>query len=182
MNVIASPIPGLLVIEPRVFGDDRGFFFESWQRDRFAQAGVTGEFVQDNHSGSAQWVLRGLHYQLRAPQGKLVRVIRGEVFDVAVDLRRSSPTFGRWHGERLSAENRRMFWVPPGFAHGFLVLSERAEFVYKCTGFYDPADERALRWDDPSVDIGWPLPPGVQPTLSAKDAAARPFGDCEYFP
>jgi dTDP-4-dehydrorhamnose 3,5-epimerase len=181
MKVTPSPIPDVLSIEPQVFGDARGYFFESWQRDRFAAAGLPGEFVQDNQSGSVQWVLRGLHYQLRRPQGKLVRVIHGEVFDVAVDLRRSSPTFGRWFGELLSADNRRMLWVPPGFAHGFLVTSERAEFVYKCTEFYDPADERALRWDDPTVAVAWPLPQGVKPAVSAKDAAARSFADVEYF-
>ncbi len=182
MQVTPSPIPEVLLIEPKVFGDARGFFMETWQRDRFAAAGVHGEFVQDNHSGSQQGVLRGLHYQLRKPQGKLVRVVYGEVFDVAVDMRRSSPTFGRWHGEFLSAANRRMLWVPPGFAHGFLVTSERAEFVYKCTEFYDPADERALRFDDASVAIRWPLAAGVTPSLSAKDLAAKSFADAEYYP
>jgi dTDP-4-dehydrorhamnose 3,5-epimerase len=164
-----------------VFGDERGFFFESWNRRAFAQiAGRDWEFVQDNHSGSARNVLRGLHYQVRQPQGKLVRVVAGEVFDVAVDLRRSSPTFGRWVGERLSAQNRRMMWVPSGFAHGFLVLSESAEFLYKTTDYYAPEHERTLLWNDPALGIAWPLE--GEPLLKPKDAAGVPLAQAETFP
>ncbi|HEX6635290.1 MAG TPA: dTDP-4-dehydrorhamnose 3,5-epimerase [Usitatibacter sp.] len=181
MKAIPTAIPEVVVIEPRVFGDARGFFFESWNRRAFAQiAGRDWEFVQDNHSGSARHVLRGLHYQVRQPQGKLVRVVAGEVFDVAVDLRRSSPTFGRWVGERLSARNRRMMWVPPGFAHGFLVLSETAEFLYKTTDYYAPEHERTLLWNDPAIGIGWPLE--GEPLLKPKDAAGTPLAQAETFP
>jgi dTDP-4-dehydrorhamnose 3,5-epimerase len=181
MKAIPTAIPEVVVIEPRVFGDARGFFFESWNRRAFAQiAGRDWEFVQDNHSGSARHVLRGLHYQVRQPQGKLVRVVAGEVFDVAVDLRRSSPTFGRWVGERLSARNRRMMWVPPGFAHGFLVLSETAEFLYKTTDYYAPEHERTLLWNDPALGIGWPLE--GEPLLKPKDAAGTPLAQAETFP
>lgn len=154
MNIEALAIPEVLLITPRVFGDARGFFLESWNRRSFAAAGLDLDFVQDNHSRSQRGVLRGLHYQIRQPQGKLVRVVAGEVFDVAVDLRRSSPHFGRWVGARLSADNAQMLWVPPGFAHGFLVLSEQADFLYKTTDYYLPEAERCLRWDDPSVEIG----------------------------
>ncbi|OFC40539.1 dTDP-4-dehydrorhamnose 3,5-epimerase, partial [Acidithiobacillus caldus] len=169
MNIEALAIPEVLLITPRVFGDARGFFLESWNRRSFAAAGLDLDFVQDNHSRSQRGVLRGLHYQIRQPQGKLVRVVAGEVFDVAVDLRRSSPHFGRWVGARLSADNAQMLWVPPGFAHGFLVLSEQADFLYKTTDYYLPEAERCLRWDDPSVGVQWPLAPGSQPTLAAKD-------------
>jgi dTDP-4-dehydrorhamnose 3,5-epimerase len=155
---------------------------ETWQAKVFATNGIDASFVQDNHSASTQGVLRGLHYQLRNTQGKLVRVIHGEVFDVAVDLRRSSPTFGRWVGELLSADNHRMLWVPAGFAHGFLVLSARAEFTYKCTDYYDPESERTLIWNDPQVGIRWPLSSQLVPSLSAKDAAGRQLADAETFP
>jgi dTDP-4-dehydrorhamnose 3,5-epimerase len=174
MRSTAMAIPDVLLIEPAVFGDERGFFFESWNRKAFAAAvGRDVEFVQDNHSMSLKGVLRGLHYQLKRPQGKLVRVIAGEVFDVAVDLRRSSPTFGRWVGERLSAANRRMMWVPGGFAHGFLVLSKAAEFLYKTTDYYAPEDERTLLWNDPAIGIAWPLE--GSPILKPRDAAAAPL-------
>jgi dTDP-4-dehydrorhamnose 3,5-epimerase len=178
----ASPtaIPEVLIIEPAVFGDKRGFFFESWNRKAFAKlVGREVEFVQDNHSASARGVLRGLHYQVRQPQGKLVRVVAGEVFDVAVDLRRSSPTFGRWVGERLSAANQRMMWVPEGFAHGFLVLSESAEFLYKTTDYYAPEHERTLLWNDPALGIAWPLEGA--PLLKPKDAAGIPLASAESF-
>jgi dTDP-4-dehydrorhamnose 3,5-epimerase len=181
MNVIDSPLPSVKLIEPKVFGDDRGFFFESWNASRFATAGLDLHFVQDNHSRSARNVLRGLHYQIQDPQGKLVRVVAGAVFDVAVDLRRSSPQFGRWVGYELSAENKRMLWVPPGFAHGFLVLSETADFLYKCTMPYAPAHERSLAWNDPAVGVEWPLA-GASPILSAKDAAAQTLAQAAIFP
>lgn len=181
MNFIATALPGVTVIEPRVFGDERGFFMETWTRAKFAAAGIDVDFVQDNHSASRQWVLRGLHYQLAKPQGKLVRVVQGEVFDVAVDMRRSSPTFGRSVTERLSAENKRMMWVPAGFAHGFLVLSERCEFVYKCTDYYDPASERTVLWNDSSLRIDWPIPPGVTALVSAKDAAGSSLAQAECY-
>jgi len=180
LKVVPTAIPEVLVIEPAVFGDARGFFFESWNRKAFAKAlGRDVEFVQDNHSASARGVLRGLHYQVEQPQGKLVRVVAGEVFDVAVDLRRSSPTFGRWAGERLSAANRRMMWVPEGFAHGFLVLSESAEFLYKTTDYYAPEHERTLLWNDPALGIAWPL--AGAPILKPKDAAGTPLADAESF-
>jgi dTDP-4-dehydrorhamnose 3,5-epimerase len=180
MKAIPTAIADVVVIEPKVFGDARGFFFESWNRRAFAQCiGRDVEFVQDNHSASARNVLRGLHYQVRQPQGKLVRVVAGEVFDVAVDLRRSSPTFGRWVGEFLSAENRRMLWVPPGFAHGFLVTSERAEFLYKTTEYYAPEHERTLLWNDPAVGVSWPLQ--AEPLLKPADAAGQPLSSAETF-
>ena len=169
MNILPTSLPGVLIIEPKVFGDERGFFYESFNQRLFDEAvGAHVEFVQDNHSRSAKNVLRGLHYQL-APQaqGKLVRVVAGEVFDVAVDIRRESPSFGRWTGIVLSAENKRQFWIPPGLAHGFLVLSDSAEFLYKTTDYYAPALERCIRWDDPSLAINWPLL--APPILSAKD-------------
>jgi dTDP-4-dehydrorhamnose 3,5-epimerase len=175
-------IPDLVVVEPRVFGDHRGFFMETWHRGRFADAGITAQFVQDNHSRSARHTLRGLHYQYRRPQGKLVRVVSGAVADVAVDLRRSSPTFGRHVVARLDAERHEELWIPPGFAHGFLVLSESAELVYKCTELYDPSDEHTIRWDDPDLAIAWPLPPGVTPVLSDKDAAGAAFRVADCFP
>lgn len=181
MKFIATALPGVVLIEPRVFGDERGFFMETWTRAKFASGGIDVDFVQDNHSASAQWVLRGLHYQMSRPQGKLVRVVHGEVFDVAVDMRRSSPHFGRAIGERLSAQNKRMLWIPPGFAHGFLVLSERCEFVYKCTDYYDPSSERTLLWNDSALQIDWPIPEGVEPILSAKDAVGRPLSQAETY-
>lgn len=180
MNVIDTPLPGVKLIEPRVFGDDRGFFMESWNARSFADAGLDLAFVQDNHSRSARGVLRGLHYQLKNPQGKLVRVTAGAVFDVAVDVRRSSPHFGRWVGYELSDTNKRMLWVPPGFAHGFVVLSDSADFLYKCTQLYDGSDDRGIRWDDPAVGIDWPLA-GMTPQLSGKDAAAPLLADAEVF-
>jgi dTDP-4-dehydrorhamnose 3,5-epimerase len=182
MKLTPTSLAEVVLIEPEVFEDARGFFLESWHARKFAAAGIDAAFVQDNHSASSRWVLRGLHYQLRRPQGKLLRVVQGEVFDVAVDVRRSSPTFGRWVGTRLSAGDRRMLWVPPGFAHGFLVLSERAEFLYKCTEFYDPADERALLWSDPAVGIAWPLPPHVDPIISTKDRVAPRLAAAECHP
>ena len=182
MKFAPTRIADVVLIEPRVFGDSRGFFMETWQAEKFAAAGIDDLFVQDNHSCSAQGILRGLHYQLNQPQGKLVRVVRGAVYDVAVDLRRSSPTFGQWVGEILSAENKAMLWVPPGFAHGFYVLSETAEFVYKCTALYLPGDERAIRWDDPGLGIAWPLVDGQPPLLSEKDGQGVSFAAAEYFP
>jgi dTDP-4-dehydrorhamnose 3,5-epimerase len=182
MKFTPTSIPDVVLVQPKVHGDHRGFFAETWEARKFAAAGIPAAFVQDNHSRSARGVLRGLHYQLAQPQGKLVRVVVGEVYDVAVDLRRSSPTFGRWVGERLSAENHRMLGVPPGFAHGFLVLSEYADFVYKCTDFYDPASERSLLWNDPRVGIEWPLEAGQVPALSAKDVAGAPFDTAETYP
>ena len=179
MNVVPTAIPDVLRVEPEVFGDDRGFFFESYNRRTLEPHGIPGEFVQDNHSRSAKNVLRGLHYQIWQPQGKLVRVIAGEVFDVAVDIRRSSPTFGKWVGEILSADNKRMLWIPAGFAHGFLVLSEFAEFLYKTTDYWAPEHERSLLWRDPDLAIAWPL--SGAPSLAAKDAAAARLMDAEVF-
>ena len=172
MQFVECDIPGPLIIEPKVFGDDRGFFFESWNQAVFADAGLDVTFVQDNHSRSSRGVLRGLHYQDPNPQGKLVRVANGRVFDVAVDIRRSSKNFGRWIGVELSAANQRMLWVPPGFAHGFLTLEDQTDFLYKCTDFYQPAAEHCIRWDDPEVAIDWPLE-GLTPELSAKDQAGK---------
>lgn len=180
MNLIQTPLQGVCIIEPRVFGDERGFFMESWNRRSFAALGLDLEFAQDNHSRSQQGVLRGLHYQVKQPQGKLVRVVSGEVFDVAVDLRKSSPTFGRWTGVLLSAENKRMFWVPPGCAHGFLTLSASADFLYKATDYYAPEHERSLLWNDPDLAIDWPLTGA--PTLAAKDAAGIRLRDAEVYP
>ena len=180
MKVEDTGLPGVRLITPRVFGDDRGFFLESWNARAFADAGLDLDFVQDNHSRSARGVLRGLHYQLGNPQGKLVRVTQGAVFDVAVDVRRSSPHFGRWTGAELSDANHRMLWVPPGFAHGFVVLSDSADFLYKCTTLYDAANDRGIRWDDPAIGIDWPLD-GMTPQLSAKDAVAPLLADAEVF-
>ncbi|HQS83025.1 MAG TPA: dTDP-4-dehydrorhamnose 3,5-epimerase [Thiobacillus sp.] len=179
MQVINTQHPEVLLLRPKVFGDARGFFFESYNREAFARIGITAEFVQDNHSRSAKGVLRGLHYQISQPQGKLVRVTAGEVFDVAVDLRRSSPHFGRVASFRLSAESHDMAWIPPGFAHGFQVLSEHAEFLYKTTDYYAPEFERCLRWNDPALAIDWPL--DGAPLLSAKDQAGLPLAECEVF-
>ena len=171
MQVTTTAIEGVLLLSPKVFGDSRGFFFESFNARVFAEAtGLQLNFVQDNHSRSARMVLRGMHFQVNRPQGKLVRVVRGEVFDVAVDIRRVSPTYGRWVGERLSETNQRQLWVPPGLAHGFLVLSESADFLYKTTDYYDPTSERCLAWNDPTVGIDWPLD-GQTPALSGKDQA-----------
>jgi dTDP-4-dehydrorhamnose 3,5-epimerase len=181
MRFVPSEIPEVLLIEPQVFGDSRGFFMETWHAEKFAAAGLDLHFVQDNHSKSVQGTLRGLHYQIRKPQGKLVRVISGEVFDVAVDLRKSSPFFGRWVGEVLSAENKKMLWVPPGFGHGFYVLSPEAEFVYKCTELYAPEHERCIRWDDPELGIAWPLL-AQAPLLSAKDLAGVSLAAAELYP
>lgn len=180
MKIIETSIEGLLILEPRVFGDERGFFLESWNRKVFADLGLDLDFVQDNHSRSARGVLRGLHFQNPNPQGKLVRVINGRAWDVAVDLRSGSPTFGKWEGLELSAENKRMFWVPPGFAHGFVALEDGTDFVYKCTGYYDPAHEHSLLWNDPAVGIEWPLE-GIEPQRSAKDEAGKPLSEIEAF-
>jgi dTDP-4-dehydrorhamnose 3,5-epimerase len=179
MKRIDTAIPDVFLIEPKVFGDDRGFFYESWNKQTLVSIGLDVDFVQDNHSKSQRGVLRGLHYQIQRPQGKLVRVVAGEVFDVAVDLRKSSPTFGNWVGFTLSAENKRLAWIPPGFAHGFVVTSETAEFLYKTTDYYFPAHERSLLWNDPGVGIDWPL--DSEPKLAAKDAAGARLQDAEVF-
>jgi len=180
MKIIQTEIPDVLIIEPRVFGDDRGFFYESYNKKQFEEAtGIKSEFVQDNHSMSSKGVLRGLHYQMEQPQGKLVRVVAGEVFDVAVDIRRSSPSFGQWVGLHLSAENKRLLWVPEGFAHGFLVLSEKAEFLYKVTDYYAPQYERCIRWNDEELAIDWPLREGIQ--VSEKDRDGVAFTQAEVF-
>jgi dTDP-4-dehydrorhamnose 3,5-epimerase len=180
VKVTATALPEVKLIEPRVFGDDRGFFFESWNARAFVAEGLDLAFVQDNHSRSARGVLRGLHYQLERPQGKLVRVVSGAVFDVAVDMRRSSPRFGRWVGAELSAQNKHMLWVPPGFAHGFVALRDGTEFLYKCTDFYAPEDERSLLWSDPAIGIEWPLD-GLTPTLSSKDQAGTPLAQADSY-
>jgi len=182
VRFLPTTLRDVVLVEPRVHGDERGFFMETWHRERFVQAGIDCQFVQDNHSRSVRGTLRGLHFQLNHVQGKLARVTSGEVFDVAVDVRRSSPTFGHWEGVRLSAANRRSLWVPPGFAHGFLVLSDVADFVYKCTDYYDPESERAIRWDDPAIGVDWPLEPGTTPILSARDAAAGGLADTDCLP
>lgn len=180
MKAIPLAIPDVVLIEPKVFGDERGFFFESFNQAQFEQAiGKSVQFVQDNHSRSAKNVLRGLHYQIRQPQGKLVRVVQGEVFDVAVDLRKSSKTFGQWVGETLSNDNKRQLWIPEGFAHGFVVLSETAEFLYKTTDYYAPAHERCIAWNDPTVGIQWPI--DETPTLSAKDRQGKVLAEAEHF-
>ncbi|CDF93239.1 MULTISPECIES: dTDP-4-dehydrorhamnose 3,5-epimerase [unclassified Pseudomonas] len=181
MNVIATRLPEVLIIEPKVFGDDRGFFYESFNARAFAEAtGCDLQFVQDNHSRSTKGVLRGLHYQIEQAQGKLVRVIAGEVLDVAVDIRRSSPTFGQWESVHLSAQNQRQLWVPPGFAHGFMVLSESADFLYKTTDYYAPSAERCIRWDDPDLAIDWEL--AGRPTLSPKDQNGKSLYEADLFP
>ena len=179
MQVVPTSIPDVLMVQPKVFGDARGFFFESWNARAFAAAGIDAAFVQDNHSRSRRGVLRGLHYQIEHAQGKLVRVIEGEVLDVAVDLRRSSPTFGRHAAVALSAENRRMLYIPPGFAHGFIVVSDCAEFLYKTTDYWYPEHERTLLWSDPALGIGWPA--GVTPLLAPKDAAGTPLADADSY-
>jgi len=179
MKVIPTRFPEVLLLEPRVFGDARGFFLESWNERELERTGIRARFVQDNHSRSGRGVLRGLHYQIRQPQGKLIRVVAGEIFEVAVDIRRSSPTFGRWEGIHLNAESFKMLWIPSGFAHGFCVLSEFAEVLYKATDYYAPEHERCILWRDPELDIDWPLPGA--PVLSAKDAAGTPLQDAEVF-
>ncbi len=176
-----TPIQDVVLIEPQVFGDARGFFLESWQSQKFSAAGIAANFVQDNHSRSSQWTLRGLHFQTEHTQGKLVRVTAGSVFDVVVDLRRSSRTFGAWWGVELSADNHLMLWVPQGLAHGILVTSEQVDFLYKCTDLYSPAHEKTLAWDDATLGIKWPLPLGMRPKLSAKDAMGTSFTDIEKF-
>ena len=182
MNVISTSISEVLVIEPKVFGDSRGFFFESFNHKNFSQAtGLDVKFVQDNHSRSVKGVLRGLHYQIRQPQGKLVRVVRGQVFDVAVDIRRSSPTFGQWVGAELTEDNYRQLWVPSGFAHGFYVLSDTADFLYKTTDYYFPDLERSLLWNDPAIAVSWPIQADVSPIISAKDKIAPKLADAELF-
>ena len=182
MDFSPTAIPDVVIIQPKVSGDARGFFMETWVAPRFDQEGIRASFVQDNHSRSTRGVLRGLHYQSERAQGKLVRAIRGEVFDVAVDLRRSSPTFGHWVGMRLSEDNNLMMWIPPGFAHGFYVTSDTADLVYKCTDVYSPAHEHALLWNDPDVGIEWPLLDGESPTLSAKDRNGKRLRDAWLFP
>jgi dTDP-4-dehydrorhamnose 3,5-epimerase len=181
MKFTKTPISDVVLIEPQVFGDARGFFMETWQEEKFKAAGIHAAYVQDNHSRSSQWILRGLHFQVGHPQGKLVRVTTGSVYDVVVDLRRGSPSFGASWGMELSDQNRRMLWIPPGLAHGILVTSESADFLYKCTDFYRPELERTLAWNDATLNIRWPLPPGVAPKLSAKDARGTSFADIEKF-
>ncbi len=179
MKIIPTAIPEVVLLEPKVFGDERGFFLESWNKRSFAELEITADFVQDNHSKSKKNVLRGLHYQIEHAQGKLVRVVAGAVYDVAVDLRRSSPTFGQWVGFTLSAEDKRMAWIPPGFAHGFCVTSDSAEFLYKTTDYYSPAHERTLLWNDPQLAIPWPL--DGEPLLAAKDKSGLPLAKAETF-
>lgn len=181
MKFTPTSLPAVILIEPQVFDDERGFFMEVFQARRFKEAGIRAEFVQDNHSGSSQGALRGLHYQIRQPQGKLIRVVVGEVFDVAVNLRRSSPTFGQWVGHYLSAQNRLQVWIPPGFAHGFYVLSEWAEVLYKATDFYAPQWDRTLLWNDPQMGIEWPLINNEKPILSDKDASGSLLSDAEVY-
>ena len=177
MRCIATPLPGLQLLEPAVYGDERGFFLESWNVQVFRSLGIDANFVQDNHSSSRQGILRGLHYQIEHTQGKLVRAVRGSIYDVVVDLRQSSPNFGQWYGVELSAANKYLLWVPPGFAHGFYVTSEAAEMVYKCDDYYAPEHEVTLAWDDPTLAIDWPLLEGVEVQLSAKDREGLSFGD-----
>jgi dTDP-4-dehydrorhamnose 3,5-epimerase len=180
MQAMPTAIEGVLLIEPKVFGDERGFFFESYNARDFAQVtGIAARFVQDNHSRSVKNTVRGLHYQIRQPQGKLVRVVAGEIFDVVVDLRRRSPSFGRWQGHRLSAETKTMLWIPPGLAHGFAVLSESADFLYKTTDYWAPQHERVLLWNDPELGIAWPL--AGEPILAVKDRAGKPLSEAEVF-
>jgi dTDP-4-dehydrorhamnose 3,5-epimerase len=182
MKFVHTDLEGVVRIEPTVHSDERGYFMETWQARRFRDAGIDTEFVQDNCSQSSKNTLRGLHYQIQRPQGKLLRVVAGEVFDVAVDIRRSSPNFGKWVCEILSAENKHQLWVPPGFAHGFMVLSETAEIEYKCTDYYAPEFERSIRWDDPDINIKWPLTSDEQPVLSSKDAVAKLLEDSDTYP
>jgi dTDP-4-dehydrorhamnose 3,5-epimerase len=181
MNFFPTSIPEIIRVEPQVFGDARGFFMETYRDDKMVATGISGNFVQDNQSGSHRNIVRGLHYQIRQAQGKLVRAVSGEIFDVAVDLRRSSPTFGLWTGEILSVENKRMLWIPPGFAHGFYVLSDWADVLYKTTEYYSPEWERTLLWNDPAVGIRWPIPSGLEPILSSKDALGARLEDTEVY-
>ena len=180
MKFTPTPLSGVLLIEPHVFQDNRGFFLESYQKKQFSEAGIPFDFVQDNHSKSCQGVLRGLHYQIKQPQGKLTRVVVGEIYDVAVDIRRSSPTFGKWFGTHLSAENKQMLWVPPGFAHGFYVISPEAELLYKATDYYAPQWDRTIVWNDPEINIQWPIQ-GESPILSSKDEAGSLFSAAEVY-
>lgn len=182
MEIIKTAIPDVLILKPKVFGDERGFFMETYRQSWFSELGIATDFVQDNHSSSIKGVLRGLHYQIQQAQGKLVRVISGDVYDVVVDLRENSPTFGQHVATVLSADNKEIFWVPPGFAHGFLVLSDKAEFVYKCTSYYAPDDERSILWNDPDLNIPWPLDDIGEPTLSVKDQNASAFSDAIKYP
>ena len=181
MQIIDTALADVKILEPKVFGDERGFFLESWNQQFFADNGLPATFVQDNHSRSQQGVLRGLHYQIKNPQGKLVRVTQGEVFDVAVDMRQSSPQFGQWVGVSLSESNKRQLWVPPGFAHGFYVVSQSADFQYKCTDYYAPEYERSLLWNDEQVGVEWPVLRGQAPVLAAKDAEGQTFNNCDYY-
>jgi dTDP-4-dehydrorhamnose 3,5-epimerase len=181
MKYIRTDIPEIIIIEPRVYEDSRGFFMETYQARNFAEAGIGPNFVQDNHSRSIQYTVRGLHYQIRHAQGKLVRVVDGEIFDVAVDIRRSSPSFGRWIGTFLSAKDRRQLWVPPGFAHGFYVVTAWAEVLYKATDYYDPEAERCILWNDPTLNVTWPIATGVLPILSSKDMVGKSFAEAELY-
>jgi dTDP-4-dehydrorhamnose 3,5-epimerase len=181
MNFLQTSLPDVLIIEPNVFRDDRGFFLETWHSQKFIDGGINGNFVQDNHSRSPKNTLRGLHYQIQHPQGKLIRVVEGSIFDVVVDIRKSSLSYGKWYGHTLSNENMSMLWCPPGFAHGFLVTSEYADVCYKCTDYYAPEYERTLRWDDESVNIEWPLETGVIPLLSNKDRSGKSLNEAEVF-
>ena len=181
MKFLPTKLSDVIIVEPDVFGDNRGYFLETWHAGKFAEGGIVADFVQDNHSRSSHGVLRGLHYQIKNPQGKLVRVLNGEVFDVAVDLRRSSRNFGRWVGVFLSEENRKMLWIPPGFAHGFYVISNHADFLYKCTDFHSSSHERTIIWNDPDLSIDWPLVDGKAPVLGAKDEKAPSFQEAEYY-
>ena len=181
MRTLPTKLDGPVVIEPEIHGDERGFFLESWNEREFTKAGIKARFVQDNHSRSARGVLRGIHYQLARPQGKLVRVTSGAAFDVAVDLRRSSPQFGKWTGVELTAANKRMLWIPPGFGHGFLALEDGTDFLYKCTDFYLPIDEREVAWNDPEIGIEWPLE-SLEPIVSKRDSAAPSLADAEVYP
>lgn len=181
MEFEPTRIPDVVLIRPKVFGDNRGYFLETWQEKKFVAAGIQAHFAQDNHSHSSRHTLRGMHFQIQQPQGKLVRVTRGAAFDVAIDVRRSSPYFGEWVGVELNDNNHHMLWVPPGFAHGFLALSDSVDFLYKCTDFYAPQFERTLRWDDPAVGIEWPLPVGTKPLIAARDAEAPGLKDLECF-
>ena len=180
MEFVATRIPDVVLIKPKVFGDARGYFLETWKDSAFAAANLNLQFVQDNHSHSMRWILRGLHYQVEMTQGKLVRVARGAVYDVAVDMRRASATFGQWVGAELSDSNHHLLWIPPGFAHGFLSLTDDVDFLYKCTNYYAPQHERVLRWDDPDVRIEWPLPAGITPELSARDSKGSAFHAAPY--
>ncbi len=181
MEVVPSRLPDVLIIKPAVFEDPRGFFMETWNSKEFGEAGITAVFVQDNYSSSVAGTVRGLHYQIEQAQGKLVWVVKGEVFDVVVDLRKSSPDFGQWAGELLSADNRKQMWIPPGFAHGFLVLSATADFQYKCTDYYAPEHERTLQWNDPDIGIEWPLLDGEEPILSSNDQAGVPLRSADVY-